>query len=48
MQRVYQDTDLGISKDDFEEPNRLSIELDCAQFEKERINFDEEVNEEEF
>ena len=48
MQRVYQDADLGISKDDFDEPNRLSIELDCAKFEKERINFDEELNEEEF
>jgi len=46
MTRVYEDTDLGISKADFEDPNRLSIELDCDKFEKESIDFDDETEEE--
>jgi len=48
MTRVYNDKDLGISKEDFEEPNRLSIELDCDKFEKERIDFDDDADKEEF
>ena len=48
MTRVYKDKDLGISKDDFEEPNRLSIELDCSKFEKENIDFDDAAENEEF
>lgn len=48
MTRVYADKDLDISKDDFEAPNRLDIELDCATFEKELIDFDYEAENEEF
>ena len=48
MTRVYKDKDLGISKEDFEEPNRLSIELDCDKFKKDHIDFDEEADIEEF
>ena len=48
MTRVYKDKDLGISKEDFEEPNRLSIELDCDKFEKDHIDFDEDADKEEF
>ena len=48
MTRVYKDKDLGISKEDFEEPNRLSIELDCDKFKKDHIDFDEEADTEEF
>ncbi|MDG1849946.1 MAG: transglycosylase domain-containing protein [Flavobacteriales bacterium] len=48
MKRVYRDVDLGISKADFKIPNDLSIELDCAKFEKERISFDDELEDEEF
>ena len=48
MTRVYEDVDLGISKADFEAPNRLAIELDCDEFEKENINFDDDAEEEEF
>ena len=46
MTRVYKNSDLGISKADFEKPNDLSIELDCSKFDKETLNFDE--NSEEF
>ena len=45
MTRVYADEDLGVSNLDFESPNKLSIELDCEEFEKEQINFDDEVEE---
>ena len=45
MTRVYADEDLGVSSLDFESPNKLSIELDCEEFEKEQINFDDEVEE---
>ncbi|MEZ7925191.1 MAG: transglycosylase domain-containing protein [Flavobacteriales bacterium] len=48
MTRVYKDTDLGISKADFEKPNKLSIELDCGKFEKENLDFDEDAENEEF
>lgn len=48
MTRVYKDKDLGVSKDDFEAPNRLGIELDCTAFEKELIDFDYEAENEEF
>jgi len=48
MTRVYNDKDLGISMEDFEEPNRLTIELDCDKFEKERIDFDDDADNEEF
>jgi len=48
MTRVYKDKDLGISKEDFEAPNHLTIELDCEKFEKERIDFDEDADNEEF
>ena len=34
-----------ISNLDFESPNKLSIELDCEEFEKEHIDFDDEVEE---
>ncbi len=45
MTRVYADEDIGVSNLDFESPNKLSIELDCEEFEKEQINFDDEVEE---
>ena len=45
MTRVYADEDIGVSNLDFESPNKLSIELDCEEFEKERINFDDEFEE---
>ena len=45
MTRVYADEDLGVSSLDFESPSKLSIELDCEEFEKEQINFDDEVEE---
>ena len=45
MTRVYADEDLGVSNLDFESPNKLSIELDCEEFEREQINFDDEVEE---
>jgi len=46
MTSVYEDADLGISKADFEGPDYLTIELDCDKFEKERIDFDDEAEEE--
>ncbi len=48
MTRVYKDTDLGISKSDFEKPNELSIELDCSTFDKVKLDFDEDSDNEEF
>ena len=45
MTRVYKNTDLGISKADFDLPSHLEITLDCEGFEKENIDFDEEVEE---
>lgn len=48
MTRVYENIDLGISKDDFQPPNRLNIELDCEEFEIDQINFDTDTQEEEF
>ena len=48
MTRVYNDKDLGISKEDFEMPNKLKIELDCSTFEKENLDFDEDAENEEF
>jgi penicillin-binding protein 1A len=47
MTRVYKNKDLGISKEDFEVPNHLSIELDCSKFVKESIDFDEAAENEE-
>ncbi|HNW97946.1 MAG TPA: PBP1A family penicillin-binding protein [Bacteroidales bacterium] len=36
MQKVYADKSLGIKKDDFEKPAKeLSVEVDCAKYEKE-------------
>ena len=48
MTRVYKNKDLGISKDDFETPNSLKIELDCSKFDKETLDFDEAAENEEF
>ena len=48
MTRVYKDKDLGISKANFEKPNKLSIELDCGKFEKDNIDFDDALDNEEF
>lgn len=48
MTRVYKDKDLGVSKEDFQEPTKLSIELDCETFEKELIDFDNDAENEEF
>ena len=48
MTRVYADPELAISMSDFEAPSQISIELDCDQFDKEKIDFDEEVEYEEF
>ncbi len=48
MTRVYADPELAISTSDFEAPSQISIELDCDQFDKEKIDFDEEVEYEEF
>jgi penicillin-binding protein 1A len=48
MTRVYKDKDLGVSKGDFQEPTKLSIELDCKTFEKELIDFDNDAENEEF
>jgi len=48
MTRVYADTDLGISKEDFEKPDKLSIVLDCDKYKKESISFDGGADDEEF
>lgn len=48
MTRIYENKDLGISKQEFEPPNRLNIELDCEEFEIDQINFDTDAQEEEF
>jgi len=48
MTRVYENKDLGVSKEDFDPPNRLNIELDCEEFEIDQINFDSDAQEEEF
>ena len=48
MTRVYQDTDLGISKEDFDVPNTLNIQLNCDKFENDNFDFDEEAENEEF
>lgn len=41
MTRVYKDEDLGISNENFEQPNSLSIELDCDKFKRDNIDFDD-------
>lgn len=39
MQKVYADKSLGVKKDDFEKPAKaLSVEVDCAKYEKEHKN----------
>lgn len=48
MTRVYNDKDLGVSLANFDEPNTLSIELDCDNFIKETIDFDDSEGDEEF
>jgi len=48
MTRVYKDADLGISKEDFEIPNTLTIQIDCDKFENDNFDFDEEAENEEF
>ena len=48
MTRVYNDSNLGISKEDFEVPNTLNIQINCAKFENDNFDFDEEAENEEF
>jgi len=48
MTRVYGNSDLGISKEDFEKPDKLSIVLDCDTYKKESISFDGGADDEEF
>ena len=35
MKEVYLNTELNVSKEDFAEPEKLTIQLDCDQYTKE-------------
>ncbi len=47
MQKCYADPELTISKEKFEEPENLRIELDCDKYKKEQEGQDGETEEEE-
>ena len=38
MKSCYNDTELNVSKEDFERPDNLSIELDCGKYQSEQNN----------
>jgi len=49
MKKCYADEDLGISKEDFEKPEDLSIEVDCNKIAKDpKIDFDEDLEDLDF
>ena len=41
MKKCYEDEELGISKEDFEEPENLTIELDCSKVQPEKSESEE-------
>jgi penicillin-binding protein 1A len=41
MKKCYEDEELGVSKEDFEEPENLTIELDCSKVQPEKSETDE-------
>lgn len=47
MQKCYADPELGISKDKFEEPDNLSIELDCEKYKSQQEGSENDLEEEE-
>ena len=41
MKKCYEDEELGVSKEDFEEPENLTIELDCSKVQPEKSESEE-------
>ena len=41
MKKCYEDEELGVSKEDFEEPENLTIELDCSKVKPEKSESEE-------
>ncbi len=41
MKKCYEDEELGISKEDFEEPENITIELDCSKVQPEKSESEE-------
>ena len=41
MKKCYEDEELGVSKEDFEEPENLTIELDCSKIQPEKSESEE-------
>ena len=41
MKKCYEDEELGVSKEDFEEPENLTIELDCSKVQPEKSETEE-------
>ena len=41
MKKCYEDQELGVSKEDFEEPENLTIELDCSKVQPEKSESEE-------
>jgi len=41
MKKCYEDEELGVSKEDFEEPESLTIELDCSKVQPEKSESEE-------
>ena len=41
MKKCYEDEELGVSKEDFEEPGNLTIELDCSKVQPEKSESEE-------
>ena len=41
MKKCYEDEELGVSKEDFEEPDNLTIELDCSKVQPEKSESEE-------
>ncbi len=42
MKKCYEDEELGVSKEDFEEPENLTIELDCSKVQPEKSESEED------